>query len=44
MAAPLDLDELISFKELLPANSVQNDAIVQLFIEEGIITLEKLFY
>ena len=41
MATPLDPDELVSFKELLLANSIQNDAIVQLSIEEGIITQEK---
>ena len=43
MAAPLDPDELVSFKELLLANSIQNDAIVQLLIEEGITTQEKFF-
>ena len=43
MAEPLDPDELVSFKELLLANSIQNDAIVQLLIEEGIITKEKFF-
>ena len=43
MATPLDPDELVSFKELLIANSIQNDAIVQLLIEEGIITQEKFF-
>ena len=41
MAEPLDPDELVSFKELLLANSIQTDAIVQLLIEEGIITQEK---
>ena len=41
MATPLDPDELVSFKELLLANSIQNDAIAQLLIEEGIITQEK---
>ena len=43
MATPLDPDELVSFKELLLANSIQNDAIVQLLIEEGITTQEKFF-
>lgn len=43
MATPLDPDELVSFKELLLANSIQNDAIAQLLIEEGIITQEKFF-
>ena len=43
MATPLDPDDLVSFKELLLANSIQNDAIAQLLIEEGIITQEKFF-
>ena len=43
MAQQLDEKELVSFKELLIANSIQNDAIVQLLIEEGIITQEKFF-
>ena len=43
MATPLDHDNLVSFKELLIANSIQSDAIVQLLIEEGIITQEKFF-
>lgn len=43
MAKPLDPDELVSFKELLLANSIQNDAIVRLLIEEGIIKQEKFF-
>jgi len=43
MATPLDPDDLVSFKELLLANSIQNDAIAQLMIEEGIITQEKFF-
>jgi hypothetical protein len=43
MATPLDPDDLVSFKELLLANSIQNDAIVQLLIEEGIITQDKFF-
>lgn len=41
MATPLDPDDFVSFKELLLANSIQNDAIAQLLIEEGIITQEK---
>ena len=43
MAQKLDDSEIVSFKELLMANAIQNDAIVQLLIEEGIITQEKLF-
>ena len=43
MAKKLDDNELVSFKELLIANSIQNDALAQLLIEEGIITQEKFF-
>ena len=43
MATPLDPDELVSFKELLMANSIQVDALAQLLIEEGIITKERFF-
>ncbi len=43
MAAPLDSNDLVSFKELLIANSLQYDASVQLLIEEDIITQEKFF-
>ena len=34
---------MVSFKELLMANSIQVDALAQLLIEEGIITQEKFF-
>ena len=43
MAEHLDPNELVSFKELLLANSMQMDAISQLLIEKGIIT-EVEFY
>ena len=43
MAAPLDSNDLVSFKELLIANSLQYDASVQLLIEEDIITQKKFF-
>jgi hypothetical protein len=43
MAQKLDDSELVSFKELLMANSIQVDALAQLLIEEGIITQEKFF-
>ena len=43
MAEKLDQSELVSFKELLMANSIQVDAIAQLLIEKGIIT-EGEFY
>lgn len=38
MAQKLDDSELVSFKELLFANSIQVDALAQLLIEKGIIT------
>ena len=43
MAQQLDENEMVSFKELLMANSIQVDALAQLLIEEGIITQEKFF-
>ena len=41
MAQKLDENEMVSFKELLMANSMQVDALAQVLIEEGIITQEK---
>ena len=43
MAQKLDENELVSFKELLMANSIQVDALAQLLIEEGIIAQDKFF-
>lgn len=43
MAEKLDEKELVSFEELLRANSIQVDAPPQLLIEKGIIT-EQEFY
>jgi hypothetical protein len=43
MAEKLDPSELVSFKELLIANSIQVDALAQLLIEEGIISGNKFF-
>ena len=43
MAKPLDPKELIGFKELLLANSIQIDTLTQLLIEAGVITEEKFF-
>ncbi len=43
MAEKLDSKELVSFKELLMANSIQVDAVAQLLIEKGIITTEEFF-
>ena len=35
--------DLVSFKELLLANSIQIDALTQLLIETGLITEERFF-
>ena len=43
MAEKLDPKELVSFKELLMANSIQVDAVAHLLIEKGIITQEEFF-
>ena len=43
MAQKLDNSELVSFKELLIANSIQVDALAQLLIEKGIITQDEFF-
>lgn len=41
MAKSLPESELVPFKELLMANSIQVDALAQLLIEEGLISQEK---
>ena len=43
MARKLDDKELVTFKELLIANSIEVDALSQLLIEKGLIT-EQEFY
>ena len=43
MAEKLDPSELVNFKELLMANSMQVDAIAQLLIEKGVFTKEEFF-
>ncbi len=43
MAQKLDASELVSYKELLLANSIQTDALAQLLIEKGIITKDEFF-
>ena len=43
MARKLDDREIVDFKELLIANSIQTDELVQLLIEEGIISEQKFF-
>ena len=43
MAGKLDEKELVSFKEMLIANSIQVDALSQLLIEKGVITEQEFF-
>ena len=43
MAQQLDENDLVFFKGLLMANSIQIDALAQLLIEEGIVTQENFF-
>jgi hypothetical protein len=43
MAEKLDDKELVSFKEMLIANSIQVDALAQLLIEKGLITEEEFY-
>ena len=43
MAQKVDDSELVTFKELLMANSIQVDALAQLFIEKGFITKDEFF-
>ena len=43
MAEKLDNSELVSFKELLMANSIQVDAAIQLLIEKGLFTQDEFF-
>ena len=43
MAEKLDPKELVSFKELLMANSIQVDAAVQLLIEKGYFSQQEFF-
>jgi len=43
MAQALTPDDLVTFKELLMANSIQVDALAQLLIEEGLISEQKFF-
>ena len=43
MAEKLDDKELVTFKELLMANSIQVDTVTQLLIEKGIISEEEFY-
>lgn len=43
MAEGLDPKEIVGFKELLMANSMQVDALCQILIQKGIITGDEFF-
>ena len=43
MAQKLNDKDIVSFKELLMANSIQVDGLAQLLIEKGIISREEFF-
>ena len=43
MAERLDDKELVTFKEMMMANSIQVDAMAQLLIEKGIITEDEFY-
>ncbi len=43
MAQKLDDSEVVTFKELLMANSIQVDAAVQLMIKKGYFTKDEFF-
>ena len=43
MAKKIDPADLVSFKELLMANSIQIDALTQLLIDKGLITQQEFF-
>ena len=43
MAKKLDDKELVTFEEMLMANSAQMDAAVQLLIEKGVFSKEEFF-
>ena len=43
MAEKLDPKELVTFKELLIANTIEVEAVAQLLVEKGIFTFEEIF-
>ena len=43
MGQRLEDRDLVTFKELLMANSIQVDALAQLMIEKGFITKDEFF-
>ncbi len=42
MATKLSNDELVSFKELLMANEIYMEALIQLLVDKGIFTKDEL--
>ena len=43
MAGKLDPKEIVTFKELLIANSIETEALTQLLVEKGLLTFEEIF-
>jgi len=43
MAQKLNENDLVTFKELLMANSIQVDTLAQLLIEKGLISREEFY-
>ena len=43
MGEKLDEKELVSFKEMLMANSIMVDALAQLLFEKGVFTEDELY-
>jgi hypothetical protein len=43
MAERLDSKELVSFKEILTANSIMVETLTKLLMEKGVITNEEFF-
>jgi uncharacterized protein YqgQ len=41
MATPLDPKQIVSFKELLMSQAVQQEALTRLLVEKGIFTKEE---
>ena len=43
MAKKLDPKELVTFEEIMIANSMEIEALTQLLVEKGILTFEEIF-
>ncbi len=43
MAEKLDPKEIVSFEEIMIANSMEIEALTQLLVEKGILTFEEIF-